>query len=215
MPTSYLPYGPQQMLLPHALHEWLLEGHLAYYISGTVDELGLSAFHTRYGGGGLRNQPFHPAMMVKVLIYTYATGVFSSRKIARKLHEDVAFRVLGAGNFPKHRTLCDFRALHLKELAALQVDGTIRVKTTKDIVNDILTYKAAACMKVRQAIVRRTSEAAERKRLYGLFRADKWLEDAYLRRMMSKHFRHGMASCDSQFIVRSDKHESCIIDGPR
>ena len=83
MPTSYLPYGPQQMLLPHALHEWLLEGHLAYYISGTVDELGLSAFHTRYGGGGLRNQPFHPAMMVKVLIYTYATGVFSSRKIAR------------------------------------------------------------------------------------------------------------------------------------
>ena len=120
MTTSYLPYDPQQqMLLPHALQEWLPEGHLAYYISDTVDALDLSAFHARYAGGGPRNQPFHPAMMVKVLLYAYATGVFSSRKIARKLHEDVALRVLGAGNFPKHRTICDFRALHLQELAAL------------------------------------------------------------------------------------------------
>jgi hypothetical protein len=100
MPTSYLPYNPQQqMLLPYALQEWLPKGHLAYYISDTVDELDLSAFHARYGGGGPRNQPYHPAMMVKVLLYAYATGVFSSRKIARKLHEDVAFRVPGAGNF--------------------------------------------------------------------------------------------------------------------
>jgi len=59
--------------------------------------------------------------MVKILIYGYATGVFSSRKIARKLHEDVAFRVLGADNFPAHRTICDFRVLHLNELAALFV----------------------------------------------------------------------------------------------
>jgi hypothetical protein len=100
MPTSYLPYNPQQqMLLPYALQEWLPKGHLAYYISDMVDELDLSAFHARYGGGGPRNQPYHPAMMVKVLLYAYATGVFSSRKIARKLHEDVAFRVPGAGNF--------------------------------------------------------------------------------------------------------------------
>ncbi len=96
MTTSYLPYDPQQqMLLPYALQEWLPEGHLAYYISDTVDALDLSAFHARYAGGGPRNQPFHPGMMVKVLLYAYATGVFSSRKIARKLHEDVAFRVLG------------------------------------------------------------------------------------------------------------------------
>lgn len=120
MATSYLPYNPeQQFLLPHALQDWLPEGHLAYFISDTVDALDLSAFHARYAGGGPRNQPFHPAMMVKVLLYAYASGVFSSRKIARKLHEDVAFRVLSAGNFPKHRTVCDFRALHLEELAAL------------------------------------------------------------------------------------------------
>jgi transposase len=99
MTTSYLPYEPQQQfLLPHALQDWLPEGHLAYFISDTGDSLDLSAFHARYAGGGARNQPFHPAMMVKVLVYGYASGVFSSRKLARKLHEDVAFRVLAAGN---------------------------------------------------------------------------------------------------------------------
>lgn len=145
MATSYLPYDPQQQfLLPPALQEWLPEGHLAYFINDTVDVLNLSAFHTRYAGGGPRNQPFHPSMMVKVLLYAYASGVFSSRKIARKLHEDVAFRVLGAGNFPKHRTICDFRALHLDELSALFVQvvklarecglvklGTVAVDGTK------------------------------------------------------------------------------------
>ena len=145
MPTSYLPYAPNQdLLLPPSLSDWLPQGHLVHYISDTIDALDLSAFYKRYEGGGARNQPFHPAMMVKVLVYGYATGVFSSRKIARKLHEDVAFRVLAAGNFPKHRTLCDFRALHLQEFAALFVQvvklagecglvklGTIAVDGTK------------------------------------------------------------------------------------
>lgn len=145
MSTSYVPYQPdQQYLLPCALQEWLPQGHLAYFISDTVDSLNLGAFHARYAGGGSRNQPFHPAMMVKVLIYGYATGVFSSRKIAKKLHEDVAFRVLGAANFPAHRTIRDFRALHLNEFTELFVQvvrlaremglvklGTIAVDGTK------------------------------------------------------------------------------------
>ena len=115
MAISYRPYEPQQeMLLPASLQDWLPKGHLAYFISDTVDALDLKAFYVRYAGGGARNQPFHPAMMVKVLVYGYATGVFSSRKIERRLHEDLAFRMLGAGNFPKHRTIRDFRALHLK-----------------------------------------------------------------------------------------------------
>ena len=87
MTTSYIRYTPEQaLLLPPSLQEWLPEGHLAYFISDTVDALDLSAFHEKYASGGPRNQPFHPAMMVKVLIYGYATGVFSSRKLARKLH---------------------------------------------------------------------------------------------------------------------------------
>ena len=145
MAASYLPYLPDQdFLLPPSMGEWLPEGHLAYFVSDTVDSLDLGAFHARYDKGGPRNQPFHPAMMVKVLLYGYATGVFSSRKIASKLHEDVAFRVLAAGNFPADRTLRDFRALHLKELSALFVQvvklaremglvklGTIAVDGTK------------------------------------------------------------------------------------
>jgi transposase len=145
MPTSYLPYEPNQdLLLPHSLREWLPEDHLAHYISETIDTLDLRAFYARYEEGGARNQPFHPVMMVKVLVYGYATGVFSSRKIAKKLHEDVAFRLLAAGNFPKHRTICDFRALHLGELSELFVQvvklarecglvklGTIAVDGTK------------------------------------------------------------------------------------
>lgn len=120
MAANYLPYEPGQMLLlPEAMQDWLPEGHLAHFISDTVDTLDLGAFHARYDKDGPRNQPFHPAMMVKVLVYGYASGVFSSRKIARKLHEDVAFRVLAAGNFPAHRTIRDFRALHLKELSEL------------------------------------------------------------------------------------------------
>ncbi|WP_161805631.1 transposase, partial [Frateuria defendens] len=71
------------------------------------------AFHARYAGDGRRRQPFDPAMMVKVLVYAYASGVFSSRKIARSLEQDVAFRVLGADNFPAHRTLRAFRQVHL------------------------------------------------------------------------------------------------------
>jgi transposase len=145
MAANYLPYEPKQMLLlPEAIQDWLPEGHLAHFIGDTVDTLDLGAFHARYDKGGPRNQPFHPAMMVKVLIYGYATGVFSSRKIARKLHEDVAFRVLAAGNFPAHRTIRDFRAFHLKELSELFVQvvrlaremglvklGTIAVDGTK------------------------------------------------------------------------------------
>ena len=145
MATSYLPYEPQQQrLLPDALQDWLPQGHLAYFISDSVDNLDLCAFHARYAKGGPRNQPFHPAMMVKVLIYGYATGTFSSRKLAAKLHEDVALRVLAAENYPAHRTLCDFRALHLQELSALFVQvvrlarecglvklGTVAVDGTK------------------------------------------------------------------------------------
>jgi transposase len=171
MTTSYLPYAPgQQMLLPAALQEWLPEGHLAYFISDTIDSLELSAFHARYAQGGPRNQPYHPAMMVKVLVYGYATGTFSSRKLARKLHEDVAFRVLAAGNYPTHRTICDFRALHLEELSGLFVQvvrlarecglvklGTIAVDGTK-IKANASRHKAMSYERMQKAEAELTAQ---------------------------------------------------------
>ena len=64
------------MLLPASLQDWLPKGHLAYFISDTVDALDLKAFYARYAGGGARNQPFHPAMMVKLLVYGCAICAF-------------------------------------------------------------------------------------------------------------------------------------------
>ena len=183
MPASYLPYQPDQdFLLPPSIKEWLPEGHLAYFVSDTVDSLDVSAFHARYAEGGSRNQPFDPAMMVKVLVYAYATGVFSSRKIARKLHEDVALRVLAAGNFPAHRTISDFRAFHLKELGELFVQvvrlaremglvklGTIAVDGTKVKANasrhKAMSYghmlKAEAELKAQIAALLNRAKAAD------------------------------------------------------
>ena len=96
---------------------------------------------------------------------------------------------------------------------ALAVDGTIRAETTKDVVNDLLTYKAAALVKVRQAVAARTNDNAERKQLYTVLKSEKWLTDNFLHRQVRKHFRHGVSHTANQFIVRSDKHSSAVVDG--
>ena len=122
MPTSFRPYAPDQdLLLPPSLGDWLPEGHLAYFISDVVEELELATFYAPYEGDGRRKAPYEPSMMLKTLLYAYSTGVFSSRKIAKKLEEDVAFRVLGANNFPQHRTICDFRKRHLEDFKSIFV----------------------------------------------------------------------------------------------
>ena len=123
MSTTFRRYAPEQsLLLPPDVREWLPEGHLSHHISDLVDGLDLTAFYAGYEGDGRRNAPYEPRMLVKVLLYAYATGVFSSRGIARKLEEDVAFRVLAAGNFPQHRTICEFRRRHLDDFKQLFVE---------------------------------------------------------------------------------------------
>src|ERR1700716_993210 len=122
MPTTFRPCAPDQSLLfPPSPRDWLPEGHWAFFIADTVAALALQALYAPYEGDGRRNQPFDPQMMVTVLLYAYATGTFSSRRIARKLEDDVAYRVLAADNFPAHRTICEFRQQHLKEFGELFV----------------------------------------------------------------------------------------------
>jgi transposase len=107
---QYRPYHPHQLLLlPPSLQEWLPEGHLAYFISDLVDSFPLHAIEEEYEDELRGAPPYDPVMMVKVLLYAYCKGVYSSRKIAQRLHEDVAFRVLAAGNTPDFRTLSEFR----------------------------------------------------------------------------------------------------------
>ncbi len=107
MGTRFRPYQPDQAyLLPPSPRDWLPEGHLAYFISDTVDALDLEAFYRRYRGSGRRACPYEPRMLLKVLIYEYCTGVFSSRKLARGVEDSVAMRYLAGGNMPSHRTIC-------------------------------------------------------------------------------------------------------------
>jgi transposase len=122
MPTTFRPCAPDQSLLfPPSPRDWLPEGHLAFFIADTVAALDVQRFYAPYEGDGRRNQPFDPQMMVTVLLYASATGTFSSRRIARKLDEDVAYRVLAAGNFPAHRTIADVRQQYLAAFEALFV----------------------------------------------------------------------------------------------
>ena len=120
MNYNFRSYNPNQpYLLPPSLDDWLLQDHLARFISETVDQMDLSALITAYRANGQGSAAYHPAMMVKVLLYAYCVGIPSSRKIAKALIDDVAFRWLGVGNFPDFRTISEFRRKHLKALQGL------------------------------------------------------------------------------------------------
>ena len=118
MAKTYRPYVPEQdLLLPPSLRDWLPEDHLAFFVSDLIDQLDLSAITTVYEDEERGYPPYHPVMLTKVLVYAYCVGVFSSRKIQRRLVEDVAFRVLAAGNEPDFGTIADFRKTHLPGVA--------------------------------------------------------------------------------------------------
>ena len=122
MIKPYVPYEPdQQLLLPAALQEWLPDDHVAYFISDVVDQLDMSKVTARYERERRGGPPYHPRMMVKVLLYGYCVGVASSRRIAQRLHEGIAFRVLAANNTPDFRTISDFRKDNVDALSGLFV----------------------------------------------------------------------------------------------
>jgi len=120
MAKTYRPYVPEQdLLLPPSLKDWLPDGHLAYFVSDLIDHLDLTAITRVYDAEERGYPPYHPVMLTKVLVYAYCVGVFASRRIQRRLVEDVAFRVLAAGNTPDFRTIADFRKTHLAALQGL------------------------------------------------------------------------------------------------
>ena len=122
MAKVYRPYFPEQdFLLPPSLREWLPEGYLAYFVSDLIDQLDLSQIERHYEREERGYPPYHPYMMTKVLVYGYCVGVFSSRRLEKRLSEDIAFRVLAAGNEPDFRTISEFRRIHLKALEGLFV----------------------------------------------------------------------------------------------
>jgi transposase len=106
-------------LMPPSVQEWLPENHLARFVVEIVERLDLGSMTTAYRGRG--SDAFHPAMMVALLFYGYATGVFSSRKLERATYDSVAFRYLAANQHPDHDSIAHFRKRFLKELSALFV----------------------------------------------------------------------------------------------
>ena len=120
MSKTYFRYDPDQQLLPpDALQEWLPDEHLAYFVSDVLDQLGPSDITDLYEVESRGRLPYHPRMMVKVLLYRYCAWVASSRSIAQRLHGDIAFRVLAANNTPDFRTISDFRKDILEALSGL------------------------------------------------------------------------------------------------
>lgn len=186
----------QQYLLPPSVRDWLPEEHLAWYVHDAVDSLDTDELLDRYRVCGKGELPYDPRMMLRVLIYAYCTGVFSSRKIAKQLEDSVPFRVLAANQMPDHRTIGRFRAEHadlfesffvqvvqLATAAGLVKLGTVAVDGSKVKANaskrKAMSYSRMKSEEKRlRAEIRRITEMAkgidqEEDELFGLdFRGD-------------------------------------------
>ena len=117
-------------LLPPSVEEWLPADHLARFVVEIVEQLDLTRLSGQYRGSG--SQAYHPGMLVALLIYGYATGTYSSRRIEQACYESIAFRYIAANTHPDHDTLCAFRRRFLKELSGifvqvLQIAGQLKL----------------------------------------------------------------------------------------
>ena len=106
-------------LLPPSVDEWLPEKHLARFVAEVIDSLDLSAMSNSYRGSG--SASYHPKLLLGLLVYGYATGVFSSRKLERATYNSVAFRFIAANDHPDHDTIAAFRRQFLKDIETLFV----------------------------------------------------------------------------------------------
>jgi transposase len=123
MPKTYRDWSSDQSyLFPPSPHDWLPEGDLVYFLLDTVATLDLSPIFSHYERELRGQPPFHPRMMVALLLYCYATGTRSSRKIMRRCHVDVACRVIVGEDIPDFRTVSDFRKIHLARLEVFFVE---------------------------------------------------------------------------------------------
>jgi transposase len=106
-------------LLPPSVDEWLPEKHLARFVVEVIDGLDLRAMSGVYRGSG--SASYHPRMLLGILVYGYATGVFSSRKLERATYDSVAFRFVAANDHPDHDTIASFRRRFLRDIEKLFV----------------------------------------------------------------------------------------------
>ena len=123
MSKTYRDWSPNQVyLFPPSPQDWLPEDDLVYFLLDTVATLDLMPIFAHYERERRGQPPFHPRMMVALLLYCYATGTRSSRKIMRRCRTDLACRVIVGEDIPDFRTISDFRKIHLARLEALFVE---------------------------------------------------------------------------------------------
>ena len=114
-------------LFPPSMNDWLPEHHLARFVVEIVEQLDLTRMERAYGTSG--SDAYHPAVLLSILMYGYATGVFSSRKLEHATHDSIAFRFVAADQHPDHDTLNTFRKRFLKEIEALMVQVLMIART--------------------------------------------------------------------------------------
>ena len=233
MSKTYLPYEPdQQLLLSAALQEWLPDDHLAYFISDVVDRLDMSEVTARYERERRGGPPYHPRMMVKVLLYGYCVGVSSSRRIAQRLHEDIAFRVLAANNTPDFRTISDFRKDNVDALSGLFVQvlalcqqaglvklGHVALDGTKVKAN-ASKHKAMSYQRMKEKAAQLAAEVAEllrqaqaaddeEDRRYGKDkRGDELPEELAFRERRLEKIREAMAALEAEAQAAAEQAEA-------
>jgi len=175
----------QLLLMPPSVMEWVPEDHLVWTVLGAVDAMDLSRFTERYRLGGTGRPPYDPAMLVALLLYSYARGNRSSRGIERACWEDVAYKVICAMRTPDHSTIAEFRRRHeddIKELfddvlglcreAGLVSVGVIAIDETKIKANASMDQNRSYREVVTQ-ILREAEETDQREdELYGAKRGD-------------------------------------------
>jgi transposase len=114
-------------LFPPSMNDWLPEHHLARFVVEIVEQLDLKVMERAYGTSG--SAPFHPALLLSILVYGYATGVFSSRKLENATYDSIAFRFVAADEHPDHDTLNTFRKRFLKDIEVLMVQVLMIART--------------------------------------------------------------------------------------
>ena len=121
MKVTFVDVGRDTLyLLPPSIQKWLPEKHLARFVVEIVEQIDLQHLKSSYCGRG--SQAYSPEMMVALLFYGYATGVFSSRKLERSTYDSVAFRYIAANSHLDHDTIASFRRRFLPELTKIFVD---------------------------------------------------------------------------------------------
>ena len=129
-------------LLPASVDEWLPERHLARFVVDVVDQLELSPFVKAYRGSG--SASYHPSVLLGLLVYGYATGVFSSRKLERATYDSVAFRFIAANDHPDHDTIAAFRRRFLGQIEGLFVEVLVLAREAAILAGTFLSVSVAA-----------------------------------------------------------------------